>query len=344
MITTTANPAGELRPSAAEIKSVVDRYRRPSHARAIWQLTNTLLPYLFVWYLMARSISVSYWLMLPFAVIAAGLRVRIFIFMHDCGHGSFLRSQRANSIIGWVTGLLTFTPFQHWSWEHAMHHRTSGNLNRRGQGDIWTMTVEEYLASPWWRRVAYRLLRNPLILLVIAPTVQFVIRERFPTSGAGRRERRSVLLTDLGLVLMAVALCKLIGFSAWLQIELTLMFLAGAAGVWLFYVQHQFVDAYWARDEQWDYTEAALSGSSFYNLPGILRWFSGNIGFHHIHHLSPQIPNYHLRRCHNAEPRFARVPTLTLAASFKSATLRLWDEQHQRLIGFRLLAQRSRRL
>ena len=337
MNTTTASPASEAHPNAAELRGVVERYRRPSHARAIWQLTNTLLPYLLVWYLMARAVTVSYWLMLPLAVLAAGLRVRIFIFMHDCGHGSFLRSQRANSIIGWIAGLLTFTPFQHWSWEHAIHHRTSGNLNRRGHGDIWTLTVKEYLASPAWRRAAYRFLRNPLVLLVIAPTVQFVLLERFPSSQAGRRERLSVLLTNLGLLLLAIALCELIGFRSWLLIEVTLMLLAGAAGVWLFYVQHQFAEVYWVRNDAWDYTAAALSGSSFYNLPGILRWFSGNIGFHHIHHLSPQIPNYHLRRCHDAEPRFRRVPTLTLLTSFRSATLRLWDEQRQRLIGFRLL-------
>ena len=335
--TASETPLRSPRSRAADLKSVTERYRQASHARAIWQLCNTLIPYLFIWFLMARLITVSYWLIVPLAVIAAGLRVRVFIFMHDCGHGSFMRSRRANTLVGWFTGLLTFTPYLHWTWEHAIHHRTSGDLERRGKGDIWTMTVEEYLASSRWRRFAYRLLRNPAVLFAIAPTILFVVLERFPSSQAGRRERLSVWLTDLALLLMAVGLSALIGFRNWVLIELTLMLLAGGAGVWLFYVQHQFADAYWTSHDDWDYTDAALQGSSFYKLPAILRWFSGNIGFHHIHHLSPQIPNYHLQRCHDADPLFRKVPTLTLGASFKSATLRLWDEQRQRLIGFRLL-------
>jgi omega-6 fatty acid desaturase (delta-12 desaturase) len=327
---------------SAELKSVIERFRRPSHRRAIWQLVNTLIPYLVLWFLMARVISVSYWLILPLAVVAAGLRVRLFIFMHDCGHGSFMRSKSANTVVGWITGLLTFTPYHHWTWEHAIHHRTSGNLSRRGKGDIWTMTVEEYLASSRWRRLAYRLLRNPAVLFAVAPTILFVVLERFPSREAGKRERVSVWLTDLGLLLMAVLVSALIGFKSWFLIELTLMLIAGGAGVWLFYVQHQFPDAYWTRHEDWDYTAAALQGSSFYKLPAVLRWFSGNIGFHHIHHLSPQIPNYHLQRCHDASPQLHRVPTLTLWSSFRSATLQLWDEQRQRLIGFsRLKSLRS---
>ncbi len=325
------------RPQSARIKSVIERFRQPSQARAIWQLTNTLIPYLFLWFLMARAVTVSYWLMLPVAVLAAGLRVRIFIFMHDCGHGSFMRSKRANTLIGWLAGLLTYTPYHHWTWEHAIHHRTSGDLERRGNGDVWTMTVAEYLNAPRWRRCAYRLLRNPAVLFAVAPTILFMVLERFPSAHAGRRERLSVWVTNLALLLMAAGLSALIGFKSWCLIELTMMMLAGGAGVWLFYVQHQFADAYWIRHEDWDYFEAALKGSSFYKLPAVLRWFSGNIGFHHIHHLSPQIPNYHLQRCHNAEPMFGSAPTLTLGASLKSATLRLWDEQQQRLIGFRLL-------
>jgi omega-6 fatty acid desaturase (delta-12 desaturase) len=336
------SPARGPRALSAELKSVIERFRRPSHGRAIWQLINTLFPYMALWFLMARLFSVSYWLVLPLAVVAAGLRVRLFIFMHDCGHGSFMRSKSANTVVGWVTGLLTFTPYHHWTWEHAIHHRTSGNLERRGKGDIWTMTVDEYLASSRWRRFAYRLLRNPAVLFAVAPTILFVVLERFPSSEAGRRERLSVWLTDLMLLLMAVGMSALVGFKAWFLIELTLMLIAGGAGVWLFYVQHQFPDAYWTRHEEWDYTAAALRGSSFYKLPAVLRWFSGNIGFHHIHHLSPQIPNYHLRRCHDATSVFERVPTLTLGQSFRSATLRLWDEQRQRLVGFaRLKTLRS---
>ena len=338
MKTESETTATSTRAIAANLKAVVERFRQPSHARALWQLSNTLIPYLGLWLLMARCMSISYWLVLPLALVAAGLRVRLFIFMHDCGHGSFLKSRRANAVIGWITGLLTYTPYQHWTWEHAIHHRTSGNLNRRGKGDIWTMTVEEYLGASRWRRYAYRLLRHPLVLFTVAPSVLFLILERFPSAAAGRRERESVWMTNLGLLLMAVGWCALIGFKSWVLIELTLMLVAGGAGVWLFYVQHQFADAYWAPNADWDYTEAALRGSSFYKLPPVLRWFSGNIGFHHIHHLSPQIPNYNLRHCHNAEPMLGRiVPTITLLSSFRTATLRLWDEQRQRLIGFRLL-------
>ena len=337
MNSATESIAGQAPKGAAEFKSLIDRFRRPSHLRAGWQLANTLIPYLLCWYLMAQCLEVSYWLMLPVAMLAAGLRVRLFIFMHDCGHGSFLPSAKANEVVGWITGLLTFTPFHHWTWEHAIHHRTSGNLSRRGQGDIWTMTVEEYLASSRWRRFAYRLLRNPIVLLAVAPTVLFVVLERFYSPLAPRRERLSVLLTNLGLLLLAIGWSLLFGFKTWLLIEVTLMLLAGGAGVWLFYVQHQFPEAYWAKNEDWNYTDAALQGSSFYNLPGVLRWFSGNIGFHHIHHLSPQIPNYHLRRCHDSASVFDRVPTLTLGQSFRAATLRLWDEQRQRLVGFRRL-------
>ena len=337
MKTTPDSHADSSHPRAARIKSAIERFRQPSGPRAIWQLTNTVIPYLFLWFLMARVITVSYWLILPLALLAAGLRVRIFIFMHDCGHGSFMRSKRANTLIGWFTGLLTFTPYHHWTWEHAIHHRTSGDLERRGRGDVWTMTVAEYLDAPWWRRCAYRLLRNPVVLFAIAPTVLFVVLERFPSPQAGRRERLSIWMTNLALLLMAAGLSALIGFKSWCLIELTMMLLSGGAGVWLFYVQHQFADAYWTRHDEWDYTEAALKGSSFYKLPAVLRWFSGNIGYHHIHHLSPQIPNYHPQRCHNADPLFGTAPTLSLGASLRSATLRLWDEQRQRLIGFRLL-------
>ena len=313
---------------------IVARYRRPSMARAIWQLVNTLLPYAGVWYLMYLALAVSWWLMLPLAFVGAGLLVRTFIISHDCGHGSFTKSRRANDIIGGVTGVLTFIPYYHWRWEHAIHHKTAGNLNRRGVGDIWTMTVQEYLDATRWRRFSYRLVRNPLILFVIAPLILFLVLQRIPASKAGRRERLSVHLTTLGVVALAATLIQLLGFRSWLLIQLTIMVISSAAGVWLFYVQHQFEGVRWQRTGEWSFTTAALEGSSFYKLPKILQWFTGNIGFHHIHHLSPQIPNYHLQRCHNAEPMFREVPTLTLWSSLRSLRLRLWDEQAQRLVGY----------
>jgi len=283
------------------------------------------------------TVHISWWLTVPLAILAVGFLVRIFIIFHDCGHGSFFKSQRANHILGTITGFLTFTPYFHWRWEHSVHHATSGDLDRRGTGDVWTLTVQEYLESSRWKRFAYRLARNPIILFVIAPLFLFLIRERFVTDGAGKKERRSVYLTNGALAAMVLALCMAFGWEAYLIIQLIVVGVGTSVGVWLFYVQHQFEGVYWERSDQWDYTTAALKGSSFYKLPKILQWFSGNIGFHHIHHLSPRIPNYHLEKCHEAEPLFQTVKPVTLWSSLKSFTFRLWDEKERRLVGFRHL-------
>lgn len=315
-------------------KEIVARYQKPSVGRGVWQVLNTLVPYAGLWYLMYLSMGVSYWLVLPLAVLAAGFLVRIFIIHHDCGHSSFFKSRMANDVIGFITGVLTLTPYFHWRWEHALHHSTSGDLDRRGTGDVWTLTVQEYLESSRWRRFSYRLARNPVVLFVIAPLFLFVIRQRFPTPGASERERHSVHWTNLAILGMVLGLGWLFGFKAYLLIQLTVTAVAGTAGVWLFYVQHQFDGVYWERSGEWDYTAAALQGSSFYKLPKILQWFSGNIGFHHIHHLSPRIPNYHLEKCHEAEPLFQKVKPVTLFSSFKSFTYRLWDEPRRKLVGY----------
>ncbi|MEO8353687.1 MAG: fatty acid desaturase, partial [Chthoniobacteraceae bacterium] len=283
---------GEVPVGAAAWKQVVARYQQPSRWRAVWQLVNTLVPYAALWYLMYVFVAVSYWLVVPLAILAGGFMVRLFIIHHDCGHGSFFKSRRANDIWGFIIGVLTFTPYQHWRWEHATHHATSGDLDRRGVGDIWTLTVQEYLASSRWKRFAYRLARHPAVLFVIAPLYLFLIKHRLPEAKAGWRERLSVYWTNLAIVAMAVGLSLVFGLKAYLVIQLTAMMVAGSAGVWLFYVQHQFEGVYWERHREWDYLAAALQGSSFYKLPKILQWFSGNIGFHHIHHLSSRIPNY----------------------------------------------------
>jgi omega-6 fatty acid desaturase (delta-12 desaturase) len=236
--------------------------------------------------------------------------------------------------LGAITGLLTFTPFLHWRWEHAVHHSSSGDLDRRGTGDVWTLTVQEYLESSRWRRFSYRLARNPVILFVVAPMILFLGINRIPKPQAPIRERYSVYLTNLAIGMMAVGLIWIFGLKAYLIIQLTVLMVAGSAGVWLFYVQHQFEGVYWERGEDWDYATAALKGSSFYKLPKVLQWFSGNIGFHHIHHLSPRIPNYHLEKCHKAEPLFQTVKPVTLFSSFRSFTFRLWDEQRKKLVGY----------
>jgi omega-6 fatty acid desaturase (delta-12 desaturase) len=332
----------EARVENSAWKKVVAKYQTPAVWRGIWQIVNTLVPYAALWYLMYRSTAISYWLTLPLAVLAGGFLVRVFIIFHDCGHGSFFSSQRANHLLGFITGVLTFTPYRQWRWEHAIHHSTSGDLDRRGTGDVWTLTVEEYLRASRWKRFAYRLARNPIVLFVLAPCYLFLIQQRFPNPKAPMRERLSVYWTNLALIGMAFLLIRLFGFKAYLFIQFAVLMVAGSAGIWLFYVQHQFEGVYWERGEGWDYATAALKGSSFYKLPKILQWFSGSIGFHHIHHLSPRIPNYHLEKCHRAEPLFQTVKPVTLFSSFKSLTFRLWDEQRQRLVGYSVLKSTRR--
>jgi acyl-lipid omega-6 desaturase (Delta-12 desaturase) len=316
-------------------KQIVLQYQKPSTSRALWQVINTLGPYALLWYLMYLSLEVSAWITLALAVLAGAFLVRVFIIFHDCGHGSFFKSRAANNVLGFITGILTFTPYYHWRWEHAIHHASAGHLDKRGTGDVWTMTVQEYLESSRWKRFAYRLARNPFILFVVGPLYLFLIRQRFPSASASKRERRSVHWMNLAILGVAAALSMVFGIKAYLLIQLTVMAVAGSAGIWLFYVQHQFEGVYWERGEEWDYTAAALQGSSFYKLPKILQWFSGNIGFHHIHHLSSRIPNYNLERCHKAHPLFQNVKPVTLFSSLKSFAFRLWDEPHRKLVGFR---------
>src|ERR1700678_407344 len=313
----------------------VARFQTPSLGRAAWQLINSVVPYVLLWIGMVYALSVSYWVMLPLATLAAAFLVRIFIIFHDCGHGSFFKAKRANNAVGILAGWLNLTPYRYWRWQHALHHGTAGDLDRRGSGDIWTLTVQEYLRGTRWKRFAYRLARNPFVLFVVAPLYIFVVHHRFAASTAPKRERRSVRYTNWALLGIMLAMSALIGLKALLIIQLSVSAFAGAAGLWLFYVQHQFEGAYWARSDDWNYTAAALQGSSFYKLPRILQWFTGNIGFHHIHHLSPRIPNYHLQRCHDADPFFRTIKPVTLFGSFKSLTFRLWDEQRNAFVGFR---------
>ncbi|HTB82151.1 MAG TPA: fatty acid desaturase [Candidatus Sulfotelmatobacter sp.] len=315
-------------------KEIVLKYQKPSTWRALWQIVNTVVPFAALWYLMYICLPISWWLVAPLAVLAGGLLVRVFIIFHDCGHGSFFKSRGANDTVGFLSGILTFTPYYHWRWEHAIHHSNAGHLDKRGTGDVWTMTVQEYLDSSRWKKFSYRLARNPIVLFVIAPIFLFVVRQRFPSAKASQRERRSVHFMNLAILGMAVGLSWIFGLWTYLLIQVIILAVAGGAGVWLFYVQHQFEGVYWERGEDWSFVAAALQGSSFYKLPRILQWFSGNIGFHHIHHLSPRIPNYNLEKCHQADPLFQQVKPTTLLSSFKSFTFRLWDEPNKRLVSF----------
>jgi len=329
--------------NGAAWKAVVAEYQKPSLPRALWQIVNTFGGYALLWWLMFWSLPVSPWITLALAILAGAFVVRIFIIFHDCGHGSFFNSRRANDVVGFIAGVLTFTPYYHWRWEHAIHHASSGDLDKRGTGDIWTMTVQEYLESTRAKRFAYRLARNPVVLFVIAPVLVLVVKQRFASATASPRERNSVHWMNLAILGMAVGLSLLFGIEAYVLIQLTVITVAGAAGFWLFYVQHQFEGVYWERGEEWDYTAAALHGSSFYKLPRVLQWFTGNIGYHHIHHLSARIPNYNLERCHKAHLMFQGVKPITLFGSLRSLKFRLWDEAQKKLVGYRHLRDLRKR-
>jgi omega-6 fatty acid desaturase (delta-12 desaturase) len=274
-----------------------------------------------------------YWTTLALAVAAAALLVRIFIFFHDCCHGSFFKSPKAMRVLGTITGILTFTPFAEFRYTHGVHHSTAGDLDRRGVGDVWTMTVAEYRAAPLKTRIAYRLYRNPLVMFFLGPIATFLILNRFPKS-TNPKQVTSVLLTDAGVLAIAAAVSLAFGLRTYLMVQLPIILLGGIAGVWLFYVQHQFDPSYWARHEEWGSIEAAMQGSSYYKLPRVLQWVSGNIGLHHVHHLKPRIPNYHLQRCLDAIPELQLPDFLTIRRSLKSIRLNLWDEERGVLIGF----------
>jgi len=319
---------------------IVANYGKSNVRKSSWQIVNTLSSYGLLWVLMILTVQweYSYWITLALAGVAGGILVRVFILFHDCCHGSFFASRRANAILGYLTGILTFTPFEDWRRKHNRHHATAGDLDRRGVGDIWTMTTEEYLAAPLKKRLAYRLYRNPVILLGPGSVLLFLFLNRFPSKGAGKRERASVVYTNLALLVIVGIASWTIGLQAYFLIQLPVILIAGCLGLWLFYVQHQFEDAYWIRHDSWDPLRVALEGSSYLKLPKILQWFTGNIGLHHIHHVRPSIPNYHLQPCHDAIPDFHAVEAITLKKSFRSLRLALYDAEKRKLVGFRSLS------
>jgi omega-6 fatty acid desaturase (delta-12 desaturase) len=319
-------------------------YGKSNLRKSNWQIINTLGPYGLLWALMVFTVKwdYPYWITLAFAFVAAGLLVRVFILFHDCCHGSFFSSRRANTILGYITGVLTFTPFEEWRRVHKRHHATAGDLDRRGGGDIWTMTTEEYRAAPLRKRLAYRFYRNPFILLGPGALLLFLFLQRFPSKNAGTRERRSVWYTNLALLLVVGIATFTIGLPVYVLIQLPIIGIAGSVGLWLFYIQHQFETAYWVGHGAWDPMRVALEGSSYFKLPKILQWFTGSIGLHHIHHVRPSIPNYHLQDCQNAVPIFRTVKPITLTTSFRSLGLSLCDVKNQRLVSFRSLSSASK--
>jgi omega-6 fatty acid desaturase (delta-12 desaturase) len=333
--------AGKARPDWFQ---AIAEYQQPNHRIAIWQVTNTLIPYVILWVLMIRTVQlgISYWVTLALAVLAAGFMVRIFIIFHDCGHGSFFASRRASTILGYITGIMTFTPYESWRHSHGIHHATVGDLDRRGTGDVYIMTVDEYRAAPLLKRIAYRLYEHPLVMFGLGPVFVFLISQRFSRKGAKRPQRYSVYLTNLAILAIIAVASLTIGFQTYVLVQFPIILIGGAVGIWLFYVQHHFQGVYWARHDEWDPWRAALEGSSYYKLPKVLQWFTGNIGLHHIHHVRPRIPNYSLQRCYDEIPAMQTVKPLTIRESLKALWLNLYDEQREKLVPFRALKQLPR--
>lgn len=316
-------------------RAAVAPYVGPDATRAIGQLVVTLGLLALVFTAMHRALDGAWPLAVLLALPAAGLLVRTFIFMHDCAHGSFLPWRRASDVVGFVTGVLTMTPFDQWRRDHALHHASSGDLDRRGHGDVPTLTVREYLARTPRQRLVYRLIRHPASLLLVGP-LHLMLGQRFrPRSKAtGERQQLSVWYTNAAIALGASLAWWAFGWRAVVLVYLPSYYLAAMAGVFLFYVQHQFEDAYWESHEEWDYATAALHGSSHLRLPAVLAWFTGNIGLHHVHHLAPRIPNYRLQRCHDATPMLHAAPVITPIAGIAALRLALWDEEQRRLVRF----------
>lgn len=315
-------------------QSVVLRYNKPRITTSIWQLANSIIPYLLIWVLMIYTIQISFWLTLPLILLAAGFLIRIFIIFHDCGHGSFFKSKKLNFYIGSACGILAFTPYHKWTDSHRTHHQTVGNLDKRGYGDVWTYTVKEYKALSPIKRLAYRIYRHPLVLLGVGGFFIFVISNRFSTRKMTWKQRWNIYFTNVVLALILLLMNGLIGWKTFLLIQMPLIYFASMGGVYLFYLQHQFEDVIWCRQQEWDYKTMAIEGSSFFKLPLILQWFTGNIGFHHVHHLGPTIPNYNLAKCHRENEIFHDIKPIKLWESFKSLKIRFWDEDLGKVVTF----------
>lgn len=316
-------------------KTDIAPFQKSDIRKSLWQLTNSVIPFLGLWYLAYLSFSVSIWITLALTIPATIFFVRIFIIFHDCTHHSFFQSRRANDIVGMITGVLTFFPYHQWRHEHAVHHATSSNLDRRGTGDIWTLTVSEYLALSPFRRRVYRTYRNPFVMFGIGPIHLLLVEYRYNRKGARRKERWNTYLTNLSLAVILGLLCWLLGWEKVLIIEGSILYLAGMVGIWLFYVQHQFEGTYFEHKDTWEFLSAALQGSSLYRLPKVLQWMTGNIGFHHIHHLGPRVPNYNLERAHKLSPALQNIPEVGLMASLAALRFRVWDEEKKKFIGFK---------
>lgn len=329
----------KMTPTLRDLDPCLSEYRRPSARHGTWQLVSTLFLLTVSWALMYLALNISYFLSLVLLLPTSLLLVRIFILQHDCGHRSLFQSKRVNDAIGSVLGILTLTPYHCWRREHAIHHANSGDLDRRGrgQGEIRVMTVNEYRNASWQTRLKYRMYRHPFVLFCIGPIYEFFISQRFTflVPKTWKRERRSILLTNLGAALFFLGMSWWLGPTEFLMIHLPVMVLAAQIGIWLFYVQHQYEEAFYEHADEWDYVQAAMAGSSHYRLPKVLQWFTANIGLHHIHHLDSRIPNYRLQKCSDEQPRLRAAKELTMRESVRCVFYKLWDEDQEKMVGFK---------
>jgi omega-6 fatty acid desaturase (delta-12 desaturase) len=326
-----------LQRTAREWTKILGKYREPNLVRSVLELLLTASGFAVLWFMAWAALGVGTWLSLLTTLPAAGFLVRLFMIQHDCGHGAFFRDRAANDWVGRAIGALTLTPYDVWRRSHAIHHASSGNLDHRGIGDIMTLTVREYLALSGWRRLRYRLYRNPFVMFGLGPACLFVVQHRLPPicfMRGGWRPWLSTMATNAAIVAIVLAMMRVVGVKPFLLVHLPTTLLAASIGVWLFYVQHQFEETLWAASPVWNLHEAALHGSSHYELPTVLRWFTANIGVHHVHHLCSRIPFYRLPRVLRDHPEFEAVGRITLTQSLACVRLALWDERHRRLISF----------
>lgn len=323
---------------------ILGPYKRTHWGKSLFQLSNSVILFGLGWWAMLKSLEISYLLALLIAFPTAGCLIRLFIIQHDCGHGAYFKSRKLENLVGFLIGVIMLTPYHYWRRTHAMHHASSGDLDRRDFGEIETITVREYQDRSLWGRFRYRFYRHPLVFLVIGPIYQFVFKHRLPvdTPLNWKKEWASVWLTNAGIAAILLLVWQTIGFKAFLMVQIPITLIASSFGVWLFYIQHQFEDTYWRRSREWNFHQAGIQGSSFYDLPKVLHWFTGNIGFHHVHHLSSRIPNYRLRECLEANPELHQVTKLSFRESLGCVRLKLWDEDQKKLVGFGDLRAASR--
>lgn len=320
----------------------VKPFANANHRKSTMQLLNTISPLLVTWILAYLSMSVSIWLAAGLAVIASGFIVRTFIIFHDCTHGSFYQSKKKNNLLGTITGIITLFPYEKWKREHAIHHASSSNLDKRGVGDIWVMTVKEYEEASTWQKFTYRMYRNPIVMFGLGPLYLMLIANRTNRKDAKKKEKNNTYLINIVLIIMFAALIVMLGWQAFLIVHGISLYLAAALGIWLFYIQHTFEDSYFEEESEWNYVKAAVDGSSYYQLPKVLQWLSGNIGYHHVHHLAPRVPNYHLEEAHESTPPLQYATTITMKTSLDSLRYRLYDPEQKAFITFREFGRKKK--